>query len=163
MKSLSNEMSADTPLTSIQAKTELNTRPRRFFGMALVEKIALVWLVGIIFSLVLPDIRATTIEIALDGTVLLLTSTAVSQLISRRGVSWAAISVEFIVMLVVNFVIIMMISFLLPSFDGSFNLVNIIFFTLPFTVVITMLDRHRQIRLQRFAAVDRGQLSHHAS
>ncbi len=155
--------SADTHLPPIQEETDLNTQPRRFFSMALVEKMALVWLVGIIFSLVLPDIRATAIEIAIGGTILLVISTAVSQLISRRGVSWAATSVEFIVMLVVNLVLIMMISFLLPSFDGSFNLVNVIFFTLLFTVVITMLDRHRQIRLQRSAAVNRGQLGHHAS
>ena len=143
-------------MTPLQVETDLNIQPRRYFSRALVEKIALVSLVGIIFAQILPDIRATSIEIAIGGTILLLISTAVSQLISRRGVSWAATWVGFIVIMVVNFSLIMMISFLLPSYDGSFNLVNVIFFALMFTVVITMFDRHRQIRLQRFVAVGRG-------
>ena len=135
--------SADTHLKSSQVRTDLNIRFKRIFSTALVEKVAVVSLVGIIFAQVLPDIRATNLEIASGGSFLLLISIAVSQLISGRG--------EFIVMLLVNFMLILIIAFLLPSFDGSFNMVNVIFFTLLFTVVMTMLDRFREIRLQRLA------------
>ena len=111
----------------------------------------MVSLVGIIFAQVLPDMRAGGIEIAGGGTILILISTLLSHWLGRQGFGWVTTIREFMVMSVVNFILILAIAFLLPTFDGSINLVNVIFFTLLFTVVMTMLDRFRQVHNGRFA------------
>ena len=122
-----------------------------FFNMAILEKVVLVSLVGIIFAQILPDMRAGAIEITVGGTILILISTSLSQWLARQGFGLIATVREFIVMLVVNFVLILLIAIVFPTFDGSINLVNVIFFTLLFTVVMTMLDRFRQEHKLRFA------------
>ncbi len=121
--------------------------------MALLEKIVVVSLVGIIFAQVLPDMRASSIEIMVGGTILILVNTSLSQWLVRQGYRWAVTFREFMVLLVVNFVLILLIAILLPTFDGSINLINVIFFTLLFTVVTTMLDRFKQQHLARFATL----------
>lgn len=138
---------------------------QRFFNMALVEKVVMVSLVGIVFAQVLPDMRASSIEIIVAGTILILINSSLSQWLARQGIGWTATFREFIVLLAVNFVLILIIAILLPTFDGSINLVNAIFFTLLFTVISTMLDRFRQQHLGRLAtsldsvAVSGGALS----
>ena len=111
----------------------------------------MVSLVGIIFAQVLPDMRTGSIEIIVAGTILILINTSLSQWLARRGSGWTATLREFIVLLAVYFVLILIIAILLPTFDGSINLVNAIFFTLLFTVISTMLDRFRQQHLGRLA------------
>ena len=135
------------------ANVRTSTQTQKFLNMALVEKIVMVSLVGIIFAQVLPDMRASSIEIIVGGTILILINTSLSQLLVRRGFGWAATFREFLVLLVVNFVLILIIAILSPTFDGSINLVNVIFFTLLFTVVTTMLDRFRQQHLGRFVTI----------
>ncbi len=119
--------------------------------MALVEKFVLVSLVGIIFAQVLPDMRATGIEIAVGAAILIMINTVLTQWLVRTGIGWAATLREFIVMIGINFALILLIAVLLPTFDGSINLVNAIFFTLLFTVIVTMFDHYRQVHLGRFA------------
>ncbi|MDP6452146.1 MAG: hypothetical protein QF898_02460 [SAR202 cluster bacterium] len=159
-------VSVDTHLAPLPAVNEDGGPPspsRRLQFMELVEKITVVALVGIIFAKSLPDVRATGGEIAIGGTILLLISTAVSQWLSSRGTSWIATYVEFVAMLAVNLFLILLISFLLPSYDGSFNFINVVFFTLLFTVVITMFDRYKQIYRQRFAISQTGTEAQHVS
>ncbi len=122
--------------------------------MALVEKFVLVSLVGIIFAQVLPDVRATGIEITVGVAILIAINTAFTHWLVRRGMGWAAALREFMVMIGVNFALILLIAVLLPTFDGSINLVNAIFFTLLFTVIVTMFDHCRQVHLSRFATDD---------
>ncbi|MCH7625450.1 MAG: hypothetical protein IIC83_05965 [Chloroflexi bacterium] len=145
---------ADTHLESNggpAADASTGIRTQKFLNMAFVEKIVMVSLVGIIFAQVLPDMRASSIEIIVAGIILILINTSLSQWLARQGSGWTATFREFIVLLAVNFVLILIIAILLPTFDGSINLVNVIFFTLLFTIVTTMLDRFRQQHLGRFA------------
>ena len=147
--------SADAHLSSndeASANAYAGTQTQRFFNTALVEKIVMVSLVGIVFAKVLPDIRASAIEIIVGGAILILINTSFSQWLVREAIGWMASFREFMVLSVVNFVLILIIAILLPTFDGSINLVNVIFFTLLFTVVTTMLDRFKRQHLGRFAA-----------
>jgi hypothetical protein len=57
--------------------------------------------------------------------------------------------VEFLVMAMVNFGLILLSAVLLPRYDGSINLVNGLFFALLLTLIVTMLDRYRQIQRGR--------------
>jgi len=143
--------SADATLASTTKESQvrdIGIQSERFISMALVEKIVLVSMVGIIFAQVLPDMRATGIEITVGAAILILISTSLSQWLVRSEFGWAA---TIAVMIVVNFGLILVIAVLLPTFEGSINLVNLIFFTILFTVVVTMLDRFRQAHLRRFA------------
>ena len=146
--------SADAHLESdggLIANAETVGQAQNFFNMALLEKVTMVSLLGIIFAQVLPDMRAGSIEIIVGGAILILINTSLSQWLARHGFGWVGTFREFTVLLVVNFVLILMIAILLPTFDGSINLVNVIFFTLLFTVVTTMLDRFKQQHRGRFA------------
>jgi hypothetical protein len=149
--------SADANLASKVNEHEPHSptqRSERFFSIAFVEKIALVSGVGIIFAQVLPDIRASGFEISIGGAILIIMNTALSQWLAGHGIGRTAGLRNFIVMIVVNFVLILVIAILLPSYDGSINLVNVIFFTLLFTVIVTMIDSYRQVHLKRFATTN---------
>ncbi len=50
-----------------------------------------------------------------------------------------------------NLSLILVIVVLLPTFVVSINLTNVIFFTLLFTVVVTMWDRYRQVHRRLFS------------
>ena len=95
--------------------------------------------------------RATGIEIAVGAAVLIAINTGLTHWLVRSGTGWAAAGREFLVMILVNFALILLIAVLLPTFEGSINLVNAIFFTLLFTVIVTMFDHYRQVHLRRFA------------
>lgn len=129
-------------------------QPDRFFGKVLFEKALMVSLVGIIFAQVLPDMRATSMEIIVGGIILIIVNTALSQWLGMHEPGQLTKLREFPVLATVNFVLVLLIAILLPTFDGSINLVNAIFFTLLFTVVVTMFDRSRIRRLRQATAAD---------
>jgi hypothetical protein len=57
--------------------------------------------------------------------------------------------VEFVVMTMVIFILILLSAVLLPTYDGSINLINGMFFALLLTLIVTMLDRYKQIQRGR--------------
>jgi hypothetical protein len=77
--------------------------PEPFFNWALVEKIVMVSLIGIIFAQVLPDVRATNLQLAVGVAFVIVINTLVSHWFARRGTEWASIVRQFVVMAVVNF------------------------------------------------------------
>jgi hypothetical protein len=125
-------------------------RRRPFFGLALIERTGLVVMVGIIFAQVLPDIKATGLEIAVGSAILILISTILSQWLGQIGHGWEATVREFLVMITVNLGLLLVIVVLLPSYEGQINLTNVIFFTLLFTIVVTLWDRYRVVHRRRF-------------
>jgi hypothetical protein len=125
-------------------------RRRPFFGLALLERAGLVVMVGIIFAQVLPDIKATGLEVAVGASFLVLISTILSQWLGQIGRGWEGTVREFLVMIAVNLGLVLVIVILLPSYEGQINLVNVIFFTLLFTIVVTLWDRYRVVHRMRF-------------
>ncbi len=69
----------------------------------------------------------------------------------RIGRGWEGMLREFLVMAGGNLSLILVIVVLLPTFEVSINLTNVIFFTLLFTVVVTMWDRYRQVHRRLFS------------
>ncbi len=118
---------------------------------ALIEKIVLVSLLSIIFAQVLPEVKASNLQIAVGVAILVVINTALSHWLSRRGTGWRSILQEFVVISAVNFSLILAIDLLLPKLDGSIDLENALFLVLLLTLNVTMYDRYRQVHMQRFA------------
>jgi hypothetical protein len=145
---------ADWPLTvdvndhldispDVVENQELSTGSARFFNSVLFEKIALVSLVSIIFAQILPEVKATTLQLAVAVAFVIILNTVVSHWLAGRGTTWRSTLQQFLVMVVVNFGLVLVYSFLLPAFDGSVNIGNTLFFVLLLTLLVTMFDRYR--------------------
>ena len=124
-----------------------------FFGWPLLEKIALMTLLTIIFVSMLPDLEARIWQIALFVTVFVALNTALTHLMARRGRSWRSVAVEFAAMIVVNFGIMVAIEAVERLFDlrESSPLGVTLFFVFLFTVILVMYDRYRTVYAARRA------------
>ncbi len=107
---------------------------------------------GIIFAQILPDVRASNLELAIGVAFVIILNTVISHWLARRGTDLTSMVRQFIVMTVVNFALILLYAFLLPNFDGSINLGNTLFFVLLLTLIVTLFDRYHQIYEARFIA-----------
>ncbi|HSD57508.1 MAG TPA: hypothetical protein VLB04_04950 [Methanotrichaceae archaeon] len=129
----------------------MTAQSNHFIDVALIEKIALVSLLSIIFAQVLPGVKASDIQIAIGVALLIVINTVLSHWLSRRGRGWKSILQEFIIMTLVNFSLVLAANFLLPRIDGSINLVDALFFVLLLTLNVTLYDRYRQVHVHRLA------------
>ena len=134
--------------------SQVDAQSERFFNSALIEKIAMVSLVSIIFAKILPDVRTSFLQLAIGVAFIIIVNTALSHWLARRGTEWGSILRQFIAMSVVNFGLVLVYAFLLPRFDGSINLGNTLFFVLLLTLLVTLYDRYRPVHLERFATND---------
>lgn len=126
-------------------------KSHRFIDIALIEKIALVSLLSIIFAQVVPSVKASDIQIAIGVTLLIIINTALSHWLSRRGSGWKSLLQEFVVMTLVNFGLILAAYSLLPRIEGSINLGDTMFFVLLLTLNVTLYDWYRQVYEHRLA------------
>jgi hypothetical protein len=122
----------------------------RFFNSAMLEKIVLVSLVSIIFSKVLPDVKASNIELAAGVAFIIILNTFISHWLARRGRELAFSITQFVVMTAINFGLVLLYAFLLPNFDGSINLGNTLFFILLLTLIVTLFDHYYPVYRTRF-------------
>jgi hypothetical protein len=145
---------ADPIPAAVEAEmARMKQQPEPFLGPALYEKIALVSLIGIIFAQVLPDVRATNLQLALGVAFVIAINTLVSHWFARRGTEWSSILRQFIVMAVINFGSVVLYSIILPATEGdnSINLGNTLFFALLLTLLVVLFDRYRAVYLARMA------------
>ncbi len=126
-------------------------KSHRFIDIALIEKIALVSLLSIIFAQVVPGVKASDIQIAIGVALLIIINTALSHWLSRRGSGWKSLLQEFVIMTAVNFGLILVADFLLPRIEGSINLGDTMFFILLLTLNVTLYDWYRQVYVHRLA------------
>ena len=75
---------------------------REIVDAALFEKIALVALVSLIFAQVLPDVQASTLQLAIGVAVIVTVNTALSHWLARRGVGLIPATQHFVAMAGVN-------------------------------------------------------------
>jgi hypothetical protein len=136
--------------TPEQARAAKAAEARSIVDAALVEKVVLVSLVSIIFAHVLPDVRASNLQLAIGVGFVIVINTALSHWLARREFEWASLLRQFIVMAGVNLGLVLVYAWLLPEFDGSINLGTTLFFVLLLTLLVTLFDRYRQVYLMRF-------------
>jgi hypothetical protein len=140
----------DLSLEAVEGQ-EMSTGSGRFFNSVLFEKIAMVSLVSIIFAQILPEVKATTLQLAVAVAFVIILNTVVSHWLARRGTTWRSTLQQFIAMVAVNFGLVLIYTFLLPEFDGSINLGNTLFFVLLLTLLVTLFDRYRPFYDMRVA------------
>ena len=123
----------------------------RFFDNVLLEKVVLVSMVSLIFGKILPDRTGTDLQLIVGIAFIIILNTVISHWLARRGREWHHALSQFAVMAVVNFGLALLYVWLLPRFDGSANLVNVSFFVLLLTLIITLFDMYHPVYQERFA------------
>jgi hypothetical protein len=137
-------------LTPEQVRAAGRARADRVFDRDLVEKIAMVSLVTIIFSQILPGTDASALEVTIGVALLITANVALSGWLARRGVGWESIFAEFVAMALMNGAIVLAFYWLLPVGDGEIHLGNTLFFLLLLTLLVVLYDRYRPHYLARF-------------
>ena len=123
----------------------------RVVDTALVEKIALVSLVSLCFSKVLPGVQAGDLQLMISAAFVVLVNTALSHWLARRGFGWAFTLGQFLVLFVVNSGLMLAHALLQFGVGKSIGVANALFFVLLLTLLVTLFDRYRQVYLMRFA------------
>jgi hypothetical protein len=148
------EVSADVLLPAFskeQARKAFAEEARYIVDAALLEKIALVGLVSLIFAQVLPDVQASSLQLAIGVTVIVIVNTAMSHWLARRGVERVPPAQHFAAMGVINAFLFLVIALLLPGLGGAISFGSALFFVLLLTLIVTLYDQYRQVYLMRFA------------
>jgi hypothetical protein len=130
-------------VTPAEASIAARQSAQRLFDAELFEKIALVSLVTIIFSQVLPSATASVTQTAVGVAVVILVNTVISEALVRRGVDWRSTLLEFVVMAVVNVLTVIAFSLILPLGNGSLDVPTTLFILLLITLLVTLYDRFR--------------------
>ena len=120
----------------------------RVFDRDLLEKVALVTLLVIIFAQALPNTRATVAQMAAAGALVIVLNAAVSHWLARRGVGWRNVIGQFIVMAAANTTIVA--AFQIIPGAQDLNDAAVAFFILLLSLIVTLFDRFTEIHLARF-------------
>jgi hypothetical protein len=121
----------------------------RFFDVELVEKVALISLITVIFSEVLPSARATPLQTAAGVAVVIAANTVISEGLIRRGVRWRSTLVAFFATATVNALIALVFFVVLPIGGGALDLPATGFSLFLLTLLVTLYDRFRPYYLVR--------------
>jgi hypothetical protein len=116
---------------------------QRLFSAELFEKIALVSLVTIIFSRILPSVNVGVLHVTVGVATIIVANTVVSEWLVRRGVSWRSTIVEFFVMALVNAGLVVLANAVLPWINASIDSPATLFGVLLLTLLVTLYDRFR--------------------
>jgi hypothetical protein len=133
-----------------QARRAFAEEARQIVDAALFEKIALVGLVSLIFAQVLPDVQASTVQLAIGVVVIVTVNTALSHWLARQGIQRVPPAQHFAAMGLVNALLFAVIALLLPGLGGVIGVGSALFFVLLLTLIVTLYDQYRQVYLMRF-------------
>jgi hypothetical protein len=121
----------------------------RLTDPALIEKVALVSLVTIVFAEVLPGVLAGVLAVTAGVAFVIVANIALSLWLARSGRAWGSFGREFVVLAVANTGLILLYAVLPPTRNGSINIYHALFFSLLLTLIVTLYDRYRPIHLAR--------------
>jgi hypothetical protein len=125
---------------------------QRIIDNTVFEKIALVSLISAIFAQILPDVEASGWAVAAAVAFVVVSNTAVSEVLSRRGIGdWNSAIRNFLAVGAINAAVVAVALILLPNQDDSINLGNAVIFLFLLTLIVTLYDRYHPIYLARLA------------
>ncbi len=135
-KDWSFRVDVDKPIPVV----ELPDRPQAPLWMAppFAEKLLLVGLIAAIYVSVL-DLDTTVLRIFVATALIIGASVAVSELLSRRGIEWSSIGVQWLALAALNSVVLFTYAALLSD---EVNRSLVAFFGLLLTMVIVLYDRY---------------------
>jgi hypothetical protein len=125
-----------------------------FSGPLVIEKVALVTLITIIFAQLIPNNEATPLQITIAIGFVVVASAGVSQWLAARGIAWSSTAREFAAMGSVNLLLAIVYLALLRQADTEINEAATVFFVVLLTLIITLFDRFHQERLIRRPSED---------
>ena len=109
-------------------------------------------LITIIFAQLVPGSEASPLQITIAVAVLIVSSSAISHWLSRRGIAWSSTVREFGAMFVVNVLIAVAYVALLRRADTPVNEAALVFFVVLLTLLVTLFDRFHDERSSVLAA-----------
>ncbi len=124
----------------------LATLRSRVFDRELLEKMALVSLVAVIFTLGL-GVNAAPLQVAIGVVVVIFFNTLISEWLGRRGASWGSVTRQFAAMIAINAAILLAAEIVL---ERTLDFVTTAFFLLLLSLIVTLYDRYRPEYLARF-------------
>lgn len=136
---------ADTP--GEQRAIVIETRG--WLDAALVEKVVLVTLLGLIFAHILPDLRADNLQLAAAVAVIVTLNSWASYLLARVGLGWQSVASQFLVLGAVNAAVATL-AYEVIGIGMQFNLANALFLLLLLTLVVTLYEVYRPVYSARF-------------
>ena len=119
----------------------------RIFDRDLFEKAALLTLLIIIFSSVIPTMATRPLTITVQVLVLVSLNTIASHVLARRGTTIASGLTHFGAVLLGNLGLVYLLALL---FGRSLNWFNAAFFVLLLSLIVTLFDRFQPFHLARF-------------
>jgi hypothetical protein len=122
----------------------------RLTDPALIEKVALVSLVTIVFAEVLPGVQAGPLAVTTGVAFVIIANITLRIWLASRGRTWGSLGREFAGLAVVNTGLILLYAVLLPTQNGSINIRYALFFGLLLTLIVTLFHRDRPIHVARF-------------
>jgi hypothetical protein len=136
--------------TSEQVRTALAQEARSIVDAALVEKVALVSLVSLIFAQTLPGASTTSLGLVVPIALVVIANTALSHWLARQGYGWAFSLRQFVALGVVNAGLALVYILVRTLFGNPVSAANVFFLALLLTLLVTLYDRYRQVYLMRF-------------
>jgi hypothetical protein len=148
-------LAADAIPAAVAERSERIMRtpgPLRLTDPALLEKVALVSLVSVVFAQILPGVEADVLAVTLGVALVIAANTALSAWLARRGRTPEATLRQFLALAGINTLLLLLYAALLPAANGSLNLGHALFFALLLTLLVTLFDRYHPIHRARFEA-----------
>lgn len=153
---LTTRVDAHLPSVEVVGPARVLPLRNRTLLASIGEETPLVSLVVVVFAQVLPDVRATTVQIVASTLALIAANAAVSQFLARYGTTWQSTLSQFAAMAGVN-VGITVALWLLPGRSGaSFNPASSLLSLLLLTLLVTFYDRYRTVRRERTERLGRS-------
>ena len=118
----------------------------RFWSTVLLEKVVFLALVSVIFAQILPKLRVGNLGLAVGVAVLIVLNAAASQLLRRRGRSWATTAGQFGAMLTINLALVFADVLLDPSGTAKVPANDTLFLVVLVSLLIALFDRYGDTR-----------------
>ena len=133
----------------VDVPASMRARQQVFLRGPLIEKVALVSMVSVVFSNILPGVDATGTQIVSTVTVIVVANSVISHWLAGQGAHWRSTLAQFVAVAAINAVIVLALT-LLPMRNGSsVHPGATLFFLLLLSLLVTLYDRYRMLRKLR--------------
>ncbi|HSJ20432.1 MAG TPA: hypothetical protein VK964_07640 [Nocardioidaceae bacterium] len=122
----------------------------RLLDVHLAEKILLVGLVTVIFGQVIPEVRASPLQLTLGVAVVATFSAALTLRAARTGRNVESVFWEFALLSMANVVFVVVASVLLRRSAGDIDVGTTLFFLLQLSLMVALYDRFKPVYDVRF-------------
>jgi len=135
-----------TPATELIGRRRHPRRPPR---QVLLERVALVSLVVVIFGEVIPGWVASPFQVAASVSIVIAVNAGVSVWLGRLGVLWRGAAAEFVFMGALNVALVLAYGRAVGRMDVDFHMGSALFLMGLLTLIVTLHDRYLSLRTLR--------------